>query len=335
MNTDMKETDNQDTSRNLLNLARISEIARRALKHLVSQSTPAIPPYYERAFYDVASERGEIDLINHLMSSLPTGQAATLMVSEVSSVINVLNSGIKQYREGLDHHDGQMEVTHKQIEGLVEPKIWGLLQKDFLLLRSANALMKKDLALAEEKLKQQEEQVSHLKQRIRNDPLTGVMNRQAMEDDMQKEFTRYKRYRKVFGIIMADIDHFKRINDTHGHQVGDEALKSFARILQKCVREVDAIYRFGGEEFLVLLPESDEFAAVLVANRLQKTVESQVLKSKKDINLQLVLTASFGVSVSHPADESYQDIIKRADQALYRAKETGRNRVEINKETSS
>ena len=330
MNTEMKTKPDGDIAKDLLDLARISEIARRALKNLVSRNTPAIPPYYERAFYDVATERGEIDLINHLLSNLPTGQAATLMVSEVSSVINNLNSDIRQYREGLENHDGQMQSTHQQIEELVEPEIWDLLQKDFLQLRNANTKMKKDLAAAEDKLKRQEEQVSQLKRKIRNDPLTGVMNRQAMEEDLTSEFSRSKRYKRVFGIVMADIDHFKSINDSYGHQVGDEALKAFAKILQKSVRDVDTIYRFGGEEFLVLLPESDETASLLVANRLKNMVESQVLTSKKDENLHLFLTASFGVSVYSPTDSTYQDIVKRADQALYRAKENGRNRVEIN-----
>jgi len=329
MNMETNTKPSQNDTKNLLDLTRISEIARRALKHLVACDTPAIPPYYERAFYDVAMERGEIDLVNHLLSLLPAGQAATLMVSEVSSMIQNLNSDIQEYKEGLESHDGQIQSTQKQIEELVDPELWEVLQKDFMLLRNANTKMKKDLTMAEDKPKHQEVQVSQFQRKIRNDPLTGVMNRQAMEENLASEFSRSKRYHKVFGIIMADIDHFKNINDTHGHQVGDEALKSFAKILQKSVRDVDTIYRFGGEEFLILLPESNETGCLLVANRLKKTIESQVLISKEDSHLQLVLTASFGVSVYAPADVTYQDIVKRADQALYLAKENGRNRAEM------
>ena len=319
----------QDSVNGLFNLKKISEIARRALKDLVSRNQPAIPPYYEKAFYNVATSRGETDLINHLMSFLPTGQAASLMVSEVSSLINNLNTNIHQYREGLEHHDDQMKSKQEEIKTLVDPEIWSILEKDFLELRNANNKVKKDLIAAEDKLKNQEEQVLKLERKIRRDPLTGVFNRQAMEEDLSSEFSRSRRYKKVFGILMADIDHFKKVNDTYGHAVGDEALKSFAKILKKCLREVDVIYRFGGEEFLILLPETGGDSSLIAALRLQKTVESQVMKSKIDSSLQLQITASFGVSVYKEGDETYQDIMQRADQALYLAKNNGRNRVEM------
>lgn len=329
MGKETKENHRSDTANGLFNLEQISEIARRALKDLISRGQPAIPPFYEKAFYNVAAARGETDLMNHLISFLPTGQAASLMVSEISSLINALNSNIHTYREGLVYHDSQIADKHSRIKALVAPEIWSMLEKDFLELRNANQRINNELMAAEEKLKNQEEQVLKLEQKIRSDPLTGVFNRQAMEEDLSSEFSRSKRYKKVFGIVMADIDHFKKVNDTYGHAVGDEVLKSFAKILKKCLREVDVIYRFGGEEFLILMPETHADPSLIAALRLQKKVESHVMKSIVDSSLKLQVTASFGVSVYKEDDESYQDIMQRADQALYMAKDSGRNRVEM------
>jgi len=329
MANETKQNHRDDTASDLFDLEQISEIARRALQDLVSRGQPAIPAFYEKAFYKVATSGGETELINRLMSYLPTSQAASLMVSEVSSLINSLYTDIQTYRMNLDYHDNQIEEKHQKIKAIAEPEIWGILEKHLLELHAANQKANTELMAAEEKLKNQEEQVLKIERKMRNDPLTGVLNRQAMEEDLSNEFSRSKRYNKVFGIVMADIDHFKKVNDTYGHSVGDEALKCFAKILKKCLREVDVIYRFGGEEFLILLPETNADPSLITALRLQKSVESHVMKSIIDPSLQLQITASFGVSVYKDNDESYQDLMQRADQALYLAKENGRNRVEL------
>jgi len=149
-----------------------------------------------------------------------------------------------------------------------------------------------------------------------------------MEEDLPGEFARNKRYNRTFSVVMADIDHFKNVNDTYGHSAGDEILKAFAGLMQKALREVDVIYRYGGEEFLVLLPETDAQGALLVAERIRKAVDSKVLKHRDDPNIKIRVTSSFGVSINNEKDLSHLDIIKRADKALYEAKNSGRNRVE-------
>lgn len=320
---------NEDACQNLLNPETISEIARNALKSLISKNKPALPPYYEKAFYNIAKEMGENKLITHLMTSASTNQASTLMVEGVYSIITNLNSDIHQYREGIDQHGGQLKDRHEDIKKLLEPVIWKLVEKNFIELHKANDKMKKRLAKAETRLKSQKMQVGKLQRKVRSDPLTGVMNRLAMEEDLSSEFSRCKRYGRMFGIIMIDIDLFKKINDTHGHAIGDKALKAFAQAMGKCLREVDIIYRYGGEEFLVLLPETDGKGSIIAAERLCEMINLQVFKYKNP-PIQLRLTASFGVSVFRKEDRDYIDIIKRADKALYMAKTNGRNRVENN-----
>lgn len=312
----------------LFDLVKISEIARRALSHLVSASTPAIPPNYEKIFYNTALKMGESELVKQLMSTLPTGQAAAVMVEGLTSVITDINADFKRYRAGISQHGNQLDDKNDSIQKLVDPAVWQLLEKDFFELRNANKHMREQLEAAEARLESQEQQVVQLQRKTRCDPLTGVMNRMAMDEDLPDELERSKRYGGKFGIVMADIDHFKRINDTYGHAVGDEALKSFTRMLRNCLREVDIIYRYGGEEFVVLLPETDPPGVLMVAERLRRKVESQVLKHREDASRQFRFTASFGVAVNREGESSCHDIVERADHALYRAKSNGRNRVE-------
>jgi len=316
--------------RDILDLGRVSEIARTALKNLVTSQKPAVPPFYEKAFYHAASDMGEDEMIAHLLSSLPTGQAATIMVEGVSSMISNLNSDIRIYRQGLDQHGGQLKNKHDHIRSLVDMEVWKLLEKDFDELRGANQAMKKQLATAQQRLACQEQQVVTLQRKTRSDPLTGVMNRLAMEEDLPDEFARSNRYGRTFGLVMADIDFFKKVNDTYGHGIGDEALRAFAQIMRNCLRDVDVIYRYGGEEFVIVMPETDSSGAMAAAERLRSKVEGQVLKQKDNPDLQLRFTASFGVSGFLKGDRDYQEVLKRADMALYQAKDNGRNRVESN-----
>lgn len=304
----------------------ISEIARASLKHLVANSMPPVPPLYEKIFYKIANSKGETELVNRLMATLPAGQAASLLVEGVSSMISNLNTDMRQYRLGLDQHGGQLDEKHENIKALVDPEVWKLLEKDLNDLRVANETMSNQLTAAESRLESQGEQVSQLKRKSRSDALTGVMNRLAMEEDLPDEFARSKRYKRIFSLVMADIDFFKKINDNYGHNVGDEALKSFATILMKCVRDVDVVYRFGGEEFLILLPETETNGAAIATERMRGRIESHILKSKSVPSLRM--TASFGISSFREEDTAYMDILKRADTALYAAKENGRNRVE-------
>lgn len=312
----------------LMDLAKISEIARRALKLMVTIRMPAIPPNYEKVFYNTATSMGENELVTHLLSTLPTGQAAAVMVNGLNSMITDINSDLKRYRAGIDQHGGQLDDKNDVIQNLVGPAVWELLEKDFSSLRNANSQMKEELIKAETRLESQEQQVSQLQRKTRCDPLTGVMNRFAMDEDFPDELARSKRYGRKFGVIMTDIDHFKRINDTHGHSVGDEALKYFVKMLRQCLREVDVIYRYGGEEFVILLPETDPQGTMIVAERLRQMVASQVMKHREDPSRQVRLTASFGVAVFREEEVSAFALVERADQALYRAKKNGRNRVE-------
>jgi diguanylate cyclase (GGDEF)-like protein/PAS domain S-box-containing protein len=161
----------------------------------------------------------------------------------------------------------------------------------------------------------------------RTDSLTGLWNRGYFMDMAQRELARVRRERQPASIIMVDADHFKRVNDTHGHQVGDEALRCLARVLSDSVREADLPARLGGEEFVVLLPGAERAAATAVAERIRSTIRETCLRCPSGDCF--CLTVSLGVAISPCAQDSLEHLIRRADAALYAAKNAGRNRVEL------
>lgn len=170
-----------------------------------------------------------------------------------------------------------------------------------------------------------------LKELATRDHLTGAYNRRYFDERVEQEFYRMRRQNgtelvnESIGFIMADIDNFKNVNDSHGHVVGDEVLREVAHRLSAGLRDYDVLCRYGGEEFLIMLPLSSQHDAMQVAERLQQSVIGTPILIK-GIG-PLPVTVSFGVSTSADASESEDAVIARADQALYRAKEGGRNRV--------
>lgn len=164
--------------------------------------------------------------------------------------------------------------------------------------------------------------------RIRNltlfDPLTEVLNRRAMGRAMELAHARWRRG-EPYALVLLDMDHFKALNDTLGHGAGDQALKDLVAALKPCVRDADALGRWGGEEFLVLLCDTSLAGAALVAERMRANLEAQPLLWGPD---RRRLTASFGIAEVLPGDASPEAVLLRADQGLYQAKQQGRNLVQ-------
>ena len=154
------------------------------------------------------------------------------------------------------------------------------------------------------------------------DTLTGIYNRKKMEEVFEEELGRFYRYQKPFSIILLDIDYFKDINDTYGHAVGDEVLTNLSLLLSVNIRRSDVVGRWGGEEFLLICPETEKAAASILAEGLRKSIETYG-QSSSTFNS---ITSSFGVTQVNSGDDR-KAIFARADEALYQAKNAGRNRV--------
>jgi len=159
------------------------------------------------------------------------------------------------------------------------------------------------------------------------DGLTEVYNHRYFQEQLTREFVRSERSEKPLSLILLDIDHFKRFNDTYGHQQGDTVLKELARVLQNNIRSCDVLARYGGEEFAIIMPETERGVCGMASERLRAAVEKHAVPGQDE---ELKVTISMGLSTT-PTEEitSAAELISAADRALYRAKENGRNRVEM------
>ncbi|MFN2464058.1 MAG: diguanylate cyclase [Candidatus Dormibacteria bacterium] len=160
-----------------------------------------------------------------------------------------------------------------------------------------------------------------------SDPLTGLANRRFFQEILLREMRRAQRSNQPLALIIADIDHFKGVNDTYGHTVGDEVLEQVGTIMLASVRATDFVIRYGGEEFVVLMPETRSADAVAVADKLRKTIGDTILESTSRPGMTLKVSISAGVAALPGDGQTGEQLILRADRALYWAKENGRNRV--------
>ncbi|MGI9365042.1 MAG: PleD family two-component system response regulator [Rhizobiaceae bacterium] len=158
------------------------------------------------------------------------------------------------------------------------------------------------------------------------DSLTGLNNRRYFDRHMQNLFNKSSVSGKALSLVVLDIDHFKQVNDTYGHQAGDDVLKCFAERLLKNIRGKDLACRFGGEEFVIAMPETDQELAFIVADRIRRETSAHPIIAANG-SIQIAITVSAGISTLVGAHDSIEDMIKRADEALYIAKHNGRNQV--------
>jgi diguanylate cyclase (GGDEF)-like protein/PAS domain S-box-containing protein len=187
---------------------------------------------------------------------------------------------------------------------------------------------------AQEKQEQLIQELLDLKKKlevsVRTDPLTDLPNRRGLAEKLEYEKIRYDRSQKPFTLIIGDIDHFKNINDTFGHDAGDHILTSIARILKESSRKQDVVSRWGGEEFIILLPETNLENGAILAEKLRLKIENE---SFTHDGKPIPVTISFGLSVYNKKGLKIDEVVKQADQCLYEAKNGGRNRVTFKKLT--
>jgi len=164
--------------------------------------------------------------------------------------------------------------------------------------------------------------LEQLKELAITDDLTKLFNSRHFYNQIEQEVSRYNRYKRPFSILLIDVDHFKHFNDTYGHLEGDRILRRVARLITSCMRTMDTAYRYGGEEFTVLLPETTCDAALTVAERIKESVCSESLDYINDARV----TVSIGATEYSDMD-TVSDLVKRADRAMYIAKQKGRNRI--------
>lgn len=237
-------------------------------------------------------------------------------VDEIRSVVNSKND-LGELGNSITEHLGliiQAMHAFSSEEGLRESELTEQLSDMQLKLDE----MEKLAEAAQHAIEEQRKKAMH-------DALTGLPNREAYQQRLEQEVQRIKRYGGKLSLMVCDVDLFKRINDTYGHLAGDKVLKIIAKSLQKNLRDSDFIARFGGEEFVALMPETSTSEAKIVAEKLRKKIEESPFNFKKE---PVQITVSFGIS-EFAQNETADEVFSRADKALYKAKDKGRNQVQL------
>jgi two-component system cell cycle response regulator len=189
-----------------------------------------------------------------------------------------------------------------------------------LLLRLKRVLKERQLT------KERNEMLETLQKLAITDGLTKLYNSRYFYNQLEREIDRSKRYNHSVALLLLDIDHFKLYNDTYGHLEGDKVLVKLGGIIKSCLRTMDSAYRYGGEEFTVILPETNGEEAIGVAERIRRTVETEKFSPEAEKGKAITITISAGVTEYYP-NEDASTFIKRADKAMYTSKERGRNTV--------
>jgi len=271
-------------------------------------------------------------LVSWLSSNLSVGtgsavaNASKRLERELGTVLELIRTHIttnESYAKSLSN-------AQSRLAGLPEPEQVRVIVS---LLVAENERMRQDSTTLQSKLEASHKQIESLRASLTQaeavvlkDPLTGTGNRRCFDITIEKAILESKQKKTPLSLVMCDIDHFKRVNDAFGHQVGDEIIKMFARVIEAGVREEDTVIRYGGEEFAIILPMTDQDAAKTIAERVRKQFESKKLTIRETNQKIGQLTASFGVAQYRVGDDS-ETLVQRADAKLYDAKSAGRNRV--------
>ena len=307
----------------------VARVAKKTLHHMVEHRIPMLPDIYSRHFYRFLSstDKDSQEIIEEQQdsgrkeASNQQDQGLSIM-KDLSAMIDKLDQATGQHNEKLDNHLLNLK-TLDQASDLAQLKTEITDELGFVI--NNNKEIQSSIADAQEAVNRLKKKMEEVADMATIDELTGLYNRRALFSRLAEEDSRAKRYEQVFSLLLIDIDDFKDVNDEHGHQVGDGILRGLGAFLRQNLRDSDFPARFGGEEFICLLPSTDLEQAVLAANKLRQLLAQSMLSSKK-MGVALQITVSIGVATFTEKDE-IDTLIKRADDALYLAKKRGKNQV--------
>jgi len=221
---------------------------------------------------------------------------------------------------------GLQDINTKDDYEVVKNKLIAItLDLDKEIRKFSDELKKEDkeISILRKRVEILESQLKEAKKEAKTDNLTNMLNKKALNDELKKQEEFFRRFKRTYSVVFFDIDHFKNVNDTYGHEAGDVILKSVGLILNRYSRDIDIVGRFGGEEFIIIAPETDKKGAYIFAEKIRKIIEKTKFMYKKT---RIKVTISAGVA-ERIETNSMQEIIELADRRLYKAKNGGRNRV--------
>jgi len=241
-------------------------------------------------------------------------------LGELTESTGDYHSKIEGYSKKIGGADNITELSHILADIMQDTRV---IQASALRSHEELLSTRKQASEAEERVKKLEQELEEVSELVREDQLTGALNRRGMEETLEREFKRSERTQTLLSVALLDIDNFKQLNDTMGHQGGDEALVHLTRVIKESLRPSDSVARYGGEEFLIILPDTGMQDALETLERLQRELTKKFFLHNNERRL---ITFSAGVAL-RAENEDKEDLIGRADKAMYEAKRTGKNRV--------
>ncbi|MEO5805710.1 diguanylate cyclase [Devosia sp.] len=324
--------------------------ANSAFDLLKRSGIPAYPQFYE-LLYTYAT--GVNPTLNTRMNAIfRTGQSPTVDLAEtlyneflkagdanerISNVSERMNARIEAVHDAIDSamttansYSGSLQAATGDLEREITVADMRAMAQRLLAetrrMQETNANLEQQLEASRDDIAALQRDLNDVRRESMLDPLTKISNRKSFEEGIGKAVMEANTAGTALCVLMVDIDHFKRFNDTYGHQTGDQVLRLVAMTLKSNIKGKDIAARYGGEEFVAVLPQTDIEGAVIVAENIRKAIQAKELL-KRSTNEKLGrITASFGVALFHPGDTT-NSLIERADRCLYAAKHAGRNRV--------
>jgi len=300
-----------------------TEFARSALKRIVDLGLEPSPDNFSHFYREASGAKSA--------TARPTRAAkpSASMVQRIDELVSRALTTTDQLTSGLDRHDEAMNSSledlldggDKPSNGTVElvREVASLAREIRVTVKASQA----ELLETQRSLDEIKTELLESRKLLGQDPLTGTDNRRSMESILAREIARSRRDSEPLTVVMVDIDHFKRINDSHGHSAGDAALVHLTRLARALLRGNDAFIRYGGEEFLLVLPETGMQGGLSAGQRLQNVLKRQPLVYEgKTISMTIS-----GGGATLGAEDTDESLIRRADAALYEAKRAGRDRV--------
>jgi diguanylate cyclase len=303
-----------------------TEFARATLLRLTEEGLAPTPENYSRIYAELSGAVAPVP------AETATSAGVTVcaqLLDMVRSIVESTSNSTVQLATNLGENNAEIRQSINSLQSSVATgPTMDLLQKIVeraSLIQTAVEDTQADLNATRATLDHIRVELQEARQELNEDALTGAKNRRALDTLLAQEVARAKRNRTQLSVAMVDIDHFKQINDTHGHDAGDKLLMHLSTITKSVLRGADGLVRYGGEEFLLILPDTDLRGAEFVVNRLKQVVQKTPMfyEGKK-----LSVTFSGGIAELQP-EENGHALIRRADSALYKAKHAGRNRYVV------
>ncbi len=280
---------------------------------------------YERRLSCLLVDRGEKTVGIITERDLTRALSIVLDTGEIESVETIMGSPLITIRADCEYNKAISILRERRCRRLVvvdgNDDVCGLVTRSDLL-RAQRRVLESEVEKRTVELQRTNEV---LKTMSVTDPMLGISNRRAMDSTLKRIFSHTCRYSRPYSVVLLDIDYFKSFNDFYGHQIGDSALVKVATAIKSHIRNTDSVFRYGGEEFLILLPETTLEGAVIAAENVRMVIQNLKIVHQKSPNGSM--TASLGVSAVQKSDPDQHKAISRADEALYEAKKEGRNKV--------